>query len=288
MSPFPRSRCVRSQRRDHGSLRRQFGRKALLGLSLVAMGLTTTAVGLLLQAGNGRCRAHGGRAATPTRRLYGGFPHRSVPGGFILANIVFLATSMGLGAEHFAGWAGASRSWRASCSAGRAWSSGSEWRSPAFAELRKETAATEGSRVPVFEVLRSQRKDVPPAGGEFAGTDAVGCIFTAYVLSFATTQLPFTRDWILLPALISATALPASSRGRLPCFRPNRPSQGDGPALRRTAVVERGLLRALYDAAALWRSVARPPDRRRALGSPRLWSPPVCQPDTAHGRSRDI
>ncbi|WKX14293.1 hypothetical protein [Streptomyces sp. NL15-2K] len=64
--------------------------------------------------------------------------------------------------------------------------------------------------MPVLAVLHTQWKDVLPAGGTFIGTNSIGHIFMAYVLSYATTQLGFARDRIVLPALIAAAVWPAT------------------------------------------------------------------------------
>ncbi|WP_407696926.1 MFS transporter [Streptomyces dysideae] len=112
----------------------------MLVLSLT-MGLATTLIGLLptydaigvwallllvllrLVQGLGVSGERGGAAlmavehAPPGKRgFYGSFPQMGVPAGLILANLVFLSASNGLGADRFAdggGWR--LHSWRTSC-----------------------------------------------------------------------------------------------------------------------------------------------------------------------------
>lgn len=203
------------------------GRKSMLVLSLLVMGLATAAIGVLPTYATAGvwapillvvCRFVQGLAvggewggavlmavehAPPERRgFYGSFPQMGVPGGLILANLVFLATSRLLGAESFADWG-----WRIPFLASLVLVAvGLVIRfrveeSPDFAALRQDKAR---SRVPVLEVLRTQWKSVLLAGGAFIGTNAIGYIFMAYVLSYATLTLGFTRDHILLLALIAA------------------------------------------------------------------------------------
>jgi MFS family permease len=101
----------------------------MLVLSLVIMGLATAAIGLLptyatagiwapvllvllrfiqgLAVGGewGGAVLMAVEHAPPGRRgFYGSFPQMGVPGGLILANLVFLATSRSLGAEQFDDW----------------------------------------------------------------------------------------------------------------------------------------------------------------------------------------
>ncbi|GAA3710902.1 MFS transporter [Nonomuraea antimicrobica] len=206
------------------------GRKAMLVLSLMVMGLATAGIGLLptyatagiwapillvvLRFAQGL--AVGGEwggavlmavehAPRSRRGFYGSFPQMGVPGGLILANLVFLVTSSALGAEVFADWG-----WRIPFLASLVLVAvGLVIRlkveeSPDFAELRKGSTAGERSRVPVVEVLRTQWRAVLLAGGGFIGTNAIGYIFMVYVLSYTTQTLGLGRDDILLLVLIAA------------------------------------------------------------------------------------
>ncbi|MFC5824594.1 MFS transporter [Nonomuraea insulae] len=206
------------------------GRKSMLVVSLLVMGLATAAIGVLPTYATAGvlapvllvlCRfvqglAVGGEwggavlmavehAPRERRGFYGSFPQMGVPGGLILANLVFLLTSGALGAEAFADWG-----WRIPFLASLVLVAvGLVIRfrveeSPDFAALREGKAAEKRSRVPVLDVLRTQWESVLLAGGAFIGTNAIGYIFMAYVLSYTTQQLGFTRDHILLLALIAA------------------------------------------------------------------------------------
>ena len=205
------------------------GRKSMLALSLVIMGLATAAIGLLptyatagiwapvllvllrflqgLAVGGewGGAVLMAVEHAPPGRRgFYGSFPQMGVPGGLILANLVFLATSRGLGAERFDDWG-----WRLPFLASFVLVAvGLTIRlkieeSPDFAKLREGKAAGGRARVPVLEVLRTQWKAVLLAGGAFIGINTIGYIFMAYVLSYATKRLGFSRDHVLLLSLMA-------------------------------------------------------------------------------------
>ncbi|MGW8765913.1 MFS transporter [Streptomyces sp. NPDC055815] len=206
----------------------RIGRKAMLVLSLTMMGLATTCIGLLpsyeaigiwapvllvllrLIQGLGVGGEWGGAAlmavehAPPGKRgFYGGFPQMGVPGGLILANVVFLAVSNVAGPSAFAEWG---------------------WRIPFLASFllvgvgllirlkvdespefsRAATGGRAPAGMPVVEVLRTQWKDVLLAGGTFIGNNAFGYIFMAYTLSYATAGLGFSRDTVLVLVLAAA------------------------------------------------------------------------------------
>lgn len=119
----------------------RIGNKAMLVLSLTMMGLATILIGLLptydaigvwaplllvvlrLVQGLGVSGERGGgalmaveHAPSGKRGFYGSFPQMGVPAGLILANLVFLSASNGLGADRFADGGWRLRSWRTSCS----------------------------------------------------------------------------------------------------------------------------------------------------------------------------
>ncbi|WP_413797128.1 MFS transporter [Streptomyces iranensis] len=204
------------------------GRKAMLVLSLTMMGLATACIGLLptyetigvwapvllvllrLVQGLGVGGEWGGAAlmavehAPPGKRgFYGSFPQMGVPGGLILANVVFLATSHGLGPQRFGDWG-----WRLPFLAsfllviiGLVIRTKVE-ESPEFAQAG--TGGRAPARMPVLEVLRTQWKEILLAGGTFIGNNAFGYIFMAYTLAYATAGLGFTRDAILTLVLTAA------------------------------------------------------------------------------------
>ncbi|WP_314173847.1 MFS transporter [Streptomyces winkii] len=217
----------------------RIGRRAMLVLSLTVMGLATTAIGLLptydtigvwapallvllrfvqgLAVGGewGGAVLMAVEHAPPGRKgFYGSFPQMGVPGGLILANLVFLATSHGLGGTAFAAWG-----WRVPFLAsfvlvvvGVVVRLGTA-ESPEFQAAREDPVHEQGvrqvevaepARLPVLEVLRQQWRDVVLAGGTFIGNNALGYIFMAYTLSYGSTELGLDRDLMLVLVLIAA------------------------------------------------------------------------------------
>ncbi|QPP05941.1 MHS family MFS transporter [Streptomyces bathyalis] len=220
----------------------RIGRRAMLVLSLTVMGLATTGIGLLptydtigvwapallvllrfvqgLAVGGewgGAVLMAVEHAPSGRKGFYGSFPQMGVPGGLILANLVFLATSHGLGSNAFADWG-----WRVPFLAsfvlvvvGLVIRLGTA-ESPEFQAVREEpvheqaegeaeTAESEEPvRLPVLEVLRHQWRDVVLAGGTFIGNNALGYIFMAYTLSYGSTTLGLDRELMLVLVLIAA------------------------------------------------------------------------------------
>lgn len=208
----------------------RIGRKTMLVVSLTVMGLATTLIGLLptyrtigvwapvllvllrFVQGLGVGGEWGGAVlmavehAPPGKRgFYGSFPQMGVPGGLILANVVFLATSHGLGTAAFVDWG-----WRLPFLASSVLVAvGLVIRlkvdeSPEFSSVRQGDAGQERARMPVVEVLRRQWKDVVLAGGTFIGNNAIGYIFMVYILAYGTQNLGFSRDDMLVVVLGSA------------------------------------------------------------------------------------
>ncbi|MEU8824894.1 MFS transporter [Streptomyces sp. NPDC048636] len=208
----------------------RIGRKAMLVLSLTVMGLATACIGLLptydavgiwapvllvllrfvqgLGVGgewSGAVLMAVEHAPPGKRGFYGSFPQMGVPGGLILANLVFLATSHGLGTAAFADWG-----WRIPfLASGVLVAVGLVIRakveeSPEFEALRESGPADRPARLPVLEVLRHHWKNVVLAGGTFIGNNAVGYVFMAYTLAYGTQALGFSRDTMLVLILIAA------------------------------------------------------------------------------------
>jgi metabolite-proton symporter len=210
------------------------GRKAMLVLSLTVMGTATGCVGLLptyhsigvwapvllvmlrFVQGLGVGGEWGGAVlmavehAPPSKRgFYGSFPQMGVAGGLILADLVFLATSHGLGTAAFTDWG-----WRIPFLFGFVLVAvGLIIRlkvdeSPEFTAVRKAVRkndpAEQPARLPVVEVLRHQWRDVLLAGGTFIGNNALGYIFIVYTLSYGIGTLGFSRDRMLLLVVTAA------------------------------------------------------------------------------------
>jgi len=204
------------------------GRKSMLVISLVGMGMATAGIGLLptyqqigvlaptllvvlrLLQGLAVGGEWGGavlvaveHAPTGRRGRYGGFVQMGIPAGVILANIAFLATSKTLSATSFEAWG---------------------WRIPFLVsavlvviglivrvsltetlQFRAALAASRITRLPVVEVLRRDWRRVLLAAGTFIAPNAVSYIVITYSLSYATTFLHLGRTtiiWMILAAAV--------------------------------------------------------------------------------------
>lgn len=214
------------------------GRKSMLVLSLMLMGGATVGIGLLptyatigvwapillvslrFIQGVGVGGEWGGavlmaveHAPADKKSFYGSFPQMGVPGGLILANLVFLGVSTSLSDEAFLDWG-----WRVPFLA-----SGvmvivglvirfSIAESPDFEKVK---GSDRGHRLPIVTVLRTNLSDVLLAAGAFIGINAVGYIFMAYLLSYSTKVLGMSRSLVLTFTLIASfvwlIVIPAAS-----------------------------------------------------------------------------
>jgi len=203
------------------------GRKSMLVVSLLIIGLATTAIGLLptyervgilapillvslrFLQGIGVGGEWGGavllaveHAPANRKAFYGSFPQMGVPGGLILANLVFLGVSASLGPQAFLSWG---------------------WRVPFLAsavlviiglairvrlsespDFQRVKDAGQRERMPLVAVLRRHPKEVLLAAGAFIGNNTVGYIFMAYLLSYGTSVLGLSRSLILTCTLVAA------------------------------------------------------------------------------------
>ena len=205
------------------------GRKSMLVVSLLTIGLATTGIGLLptyasagvlaptllvalrFLQGIGVGGEWGGAVllavehAPPKRKgFYGSFPQMGVPAGLILANLVFLAVSGALGRDAFLAWG-----WRVPFLASALLVViGLVIRfkvaeSPDFERLKR---GGERERRPLVAVLRRHPVEVLLGAGALVGNSAVGYIFMAYLLSYGTTVLGLSRNLLLTSVLIGALA----------------------------------------------------------------------------------
>jgi MFS transporter, MHS family, shikimate and dehydroshikimate transport protein len=204
----------------------KIGRKSMLVLTLVIMGIATFFIGLLptyeqigiwapialvtlrLAQGFGVGGEWGGAVlmavehAPPGKRgFYGSWPQIGVPAGLLLANAVFSYFS-GLPEEQFLTWG---------------------WRvpfllsiflvfiglvirvrileTPAFARV-KETSAE--SRQPIIEVLRNYPKQVLLAMGARFAENGGFYIYSVFVITYATQVVKFDQQTVLYGILIGA------------------------------------------------------------------------------------
>ena len=213
------------------------GRKSMLVLTLIIMGVATALIGLVptynqigvwapvalvalrVAQGFGVGGEWGGAVlmavehAPPGKRgFYGSWPQIGVPAGLALAIAIFRLFSTNLPEADFVSWG---------------------WRvpfllsvvlvgfgllirvrileTPAFAKLKEQRAE---SRMPILEVLTTQPKEVMLAAGARMAENASFYIYSAFVLVYATRILKLDRDHILSAVLVASIA----ELGAIPLF----------------------------------------------------------------------
>lgn len=226
----------------------RLGRKPMLVLSMLTVGVATFAVGILptyesigvwapillvtcrfvqgLGVGgewSGAVLMATEHAPARRRTFYGSFPQMGLAAGVILANVVFLIVTQSMSADAFATWG-----WRIPfLSSAVLIIVGLILRvsideSPEFVARTAETKAPE--KAPIASVLKFNKKQIALGAGCMLGTGTMGYVVSLYVLSYTTTNLQQNRSTILLFTLISAavwlvitplSALLADSIGRL-------------------------------------------------------------------------
>jgi MFS family permease len=211
----------------------RLGRKSMLVWSLMLMGLSTFAIGLLpnyaqigiwaplllvtLRFAQGF--ALGGEwagavlmsvehAPADRRGLYGSFVALGVPGGVMLANLVFLMATTSISREQFLAWG-----WRIPfLASGILVAVGLLVRigvseSPVFADVRKHKAEL---RMPVVDVLRGHWRTVMLGAGSYLSCSATGYIAIVYFVSYATRELGLSLT-TTFGIVVSAAAILAIS-----------------------------------------------------------------------------
>src|SRR5205814_1069753 len=142
------------------------------------------------------------------RGLYGSFVALGLPIGLILANLVFLVTSLGLTHRQFISWG-----WRVPFLASVVlivvgiFVRLSVTESPVFAEMRRQRAER---RIPALDVLRVHWRTVLLAAGSYLSSGALGYIATVYFVSYATRELAVALPATLALLVASALLLAAS------------------------------------------------------------------------------
>ena len=204
----------------------RIGRKSMLVLTLIIMGVATFGIGLLptyaqvgpwaavslvilrLAQGFGVGGEWGGavlmaveHAPAGTRGFYGSWPQIGVPAGLLLSTAVF-AQFARLPEDQFLSWG---------------------WRvpfllslllvgvgliirlrileTPAFTRLK---AAQTEARLPIIELLRTQRKEVLLAMGARLAENGAFYIYTVFVLVYGTQKVGLDRQIVLNGILIAA------------------------------------------------------------------------------------
>jgi metabolite-proton symporter len=226
------------------------GRKSMLVVSLLMMGVATTLIGLIpsyaaigvwaplllvvlrLVQGAGVGGEWAGAVlmavenAPPKRRaLYGTFPQLGLPSGLLLSQLVFLILNMAMPPEAFLAWG-----WRIAFLISSALIIVGlviRLRIEESVEFERVRKAGQVEKLPVVEVLR--RSPVQLVVGSLASiaAPAIGYLVSVYLVSYGTTQLGVstpTMLWILvgisalqIPVML-ATGLAADRVGRKPAF----------------------------------------------------------------------
>jgi metabolite-proton symporter len=203
------------------------GRKSMLVISLLTMGIATMLIGLLptyetiglwaavllvtlrfvqgLAAGGewGGAVLIAVENAPPGRRiLYGSFPQMGVAGGLILANLVFLLLTALLPEQAFLSWG-----WRIPflfsvvlVIVGLAVRM-SITEGPEFSALKKANTV---ARMPILDTIRYSYREVGLASGSIIGSTAISYIFITYLLSYATRAGGFSSSTVLTFTLLGA------------------------------------------------------------------------------------
>ncbi|MEV4644355.1 MFS transporter [Saccharopolyspora sp. NPDC049357] len=205
----------------------RLGRKSMLVLSLLMMGIATALIGVLptfavagiwapvllvvlrVVQGFGVGGEWGGavlmaveHAPPRSKGFFGAWPQVGVPAGLLLANSVFMVMTSALGEEAFLQWG---------------------WRIPfllsavlvlvgLFIRLQVEESPTfqdvvnsgEVDRHPFVTLLRTQWRSVLLAAGIKLSQNSIFYIFTVFVLTYATTVLGLDQSVALTGVLISS------------------------------------------------------------------------------------
>ncbi|MEV0701249.1 MFS transporter [Saccharopolyspora sp. NPDC050389] len=207
----------------------RIGRKSMLVFSLLVMGCSTMAIGLLpnyhawgswaplalvlcrvlqgISAGGewgGAALMAVEHAPRNRRGLFGSYAQIGTPLGMVLSTLVFLAVRGATSAEQFTAWG---------------------WRipfllsivlvllglyirlrvveSPVFAEVRDRNRR---AKVPVAQVLRHQPAALLVATGTFVGNNTLGYIFMVYLVSYSVDEAGLGQQAALVNLLLGSVA----------------------------------------------------------------------------------
>ncbi len=205
----------------------RIGRKAMLSLTLLIMGLATFAIGLLptyaaigvgapillvslrLLQGFGLGGEWGGavlmaveHAPAHRRGFYGSWPQTGAPAGLLLSTGVFSIVSR-LPEDAFLSWG-----WRVPFLLSvllvgvGAFIRVRLAESPAFAKVKSEKAEV---KLPIIEVLTKYRRSVLLSMGARLAENAFFYIYTTFVLAYATETVKVSKQTVLTGVLLAAT-----------------------------------------------------------------------------------
>jgi MHS family shikimate/dehydroshikimate transporter-like MFS transporter len=203
------------------------GRKTMLIISLMMMGIATFLIGLLPTAytigiwapillvvlrtiqGLGVGGEWGGAVLLAVehspegrRGYYGSWPQMGVPAGLLLANAVLLPLSWWLPQEQFLSWG-----WRVPFLASVILIAVGLFvrlkimESPAFRQVQESHTEAE---MPIVDVVRYYPKNVLLAMGMRIAENGIFYVLTVFVLDYATRELGLSRETALLGVVIAA------------------------------------------------------------------------------------
>ena len=212
-----------------GHLGDRVGRKAVLVVTLVLMGISTVGVGLLptyaaiglaapvllvvlrLLQGVSAGGEWGGAALMSVehaphgrRGFFGSFPQLGVPIGLLLANLVFFTVAGTTTQAQFLAWG-----WRIPflvsvvlIAVGYVIRSRVD-ETPVFAELRRRRARRSA---PLAELMRHHRRTLLIAIGLFVGNTMIGYVLIAFITSYGTGTLKVSSATMLAVGMVGAVA----------------------------------------------------------------------------------
>jgi MFS transporter, MHS family, shikimate and dehydroshikimate transport protein len=203
------------------------GRKAMLVISLLIMGLATAAIGILptygsigmaapialvllrMLQGIGVGGEWGGavlmsveHAPTGRRGLFGSFPQMGVPAGLLLSTVMFAVMQAATSEAAFLSWG-----WRVPFLVSIVLVGVGLFirmkivESPAFQAVKDDK---EESNKPIVDVIKEHPRNVLIAMGMRVGENAVFYIFTVFVLSYAEETLKLGKSTMLTGLAIAA------------------------------------------------------------------------------------
>ncbi len=206
----------------------RIGRKTMLVLSLLIMGVATFLIGLLptfesvgllapillvalrLFQGIGVGGEWGGavllaveHAPQGRRGFYGSWPQMGVPAGLLLANVVFFASSTAMTEEQFLAWG-----WRIPFLLSIILIGVGLYirlkimESPAFRRVQESGTA---AQMPILDVLRTYPKNVLLAMGMRIAENGTFYILTAFVLTYVVKEVGLEQGAGLRGVIIAAT-----------------------------------------------------------------------------------
>lgn len=214
------------------------GRKKTLVVALVAMGIASTAIGLLptyasvgvlapialtvLRFAQGI--AIGGQmggvvllaveAAPPRRRgFFGSFSSLGAPGGVLLANIAFLVLTTCVSTEALTEWA-----WRLPFVLSLVLVGLAVYihvkleDTPSFRRLQQiqqtvpQAAEAAPKRSPIWTVLRTYPAEIALTAGSYIGINLTYYLYITFVISYGTNTLELSKTTMLAAVLIGSTA----------------------------------------------------------------------------------